>query len=158
MVLRPFHILHEEADSVSAVELPVTDTAKIHILDKREVRDRPRFEIGQQVMFCGINKYDMSLGNTTGPPSTLLNKKNEEQSWLFQVNEEERGPEQNWHYNLKMSRVRSSRRCPSSAGFVMPSGLRAGSAITRVSQRLTGCGRGATRVFKYFCSLLPCMQ
>ena len=80
MVLRPFHILHEDADSVSAVELPVTDPAKIHILEKREVRDRPSFEIGQQVMFCGINKYDLSLGHITGQPSTLLNKKNGEQN------------------------------------------------------------------------------
>ena len=93
MVLRPFHILREDADSVSAVELPVSDAAKIHILEKREVRDRPSFEIGQQVMFCGINKYDLSLGHITGPPSTLLNKRTGEQNWLFQVSEEERGPD-----------------------------------------------------------------
>jgi hypothetical protein len=70
----------------------VSDAAKIHILEKREVRDRPSFEIGQQVMFCGINKYDLSLGHITGQPSTLLNKRNGEQNWLFQVNDDERGP------------------------------------------------------------------
>ena len=93
MVLRPFHILNEEEESVSAVELPVTEKAKIHILEKNEVRDRPRFQIGQQAMFCGTSKYDLSLGHITGPPSTLLNKRTGEQKWLFQVREEERGPD-----------------------------------------------------------------
>jgi hypothetical protein len=90
MFLRPLHILNEDEDTVSAIELPVSEQAKIHILLKSEVRDRPKFEEGQEVLLCGLTKYDMSLGHITGSPSTLLNKRNGEQTWLYQVVENEK--------------------------------------------------------------------